>query len=261
VAIPETPRIVYGKNPLEEVRCEIRFPPILKIDASAPASFQEAVRFKFPYFALGTTAKLPQGMPAGVAQLVEKSFSLIGDKSYSFTSEDRNMALGLRKEGFMLACRRYLRWEPFRECLRHGLETLNEIYRPSFFTHSCVRFKNSIRRGHLGLEERPWSSLLCPWVGGLLERPETAEGVEAHQSRCVVRLPDGAGKVEAMFALGVHQPSNEQVFVIEIHVYDDMRKDITDVLPRLDTLHRHAGHFFRWCITDELHRAMAPGPV
>ena len=261
MAFPETPRVVYERNTLEEVKCQVRFPPILAIDASTPAEFQEAVRAEFPYFALKTAVKIPPGMPGGIAQFMERDLSLVGGKSYVFKSEDRTWTLALSKDGISLTCRRYERWEPFRERLLSVLNSLATVYRPSFFTHTCVRYKNSIRRGTLALGETPWSGLLQPWVSGLLNQPGAAAGVEAMQSRSLILLPDGAGRLEAIFSLGIHQPSKEQAFIVEAHVYDDSRKELTDVLQRLDALHHQAGFFFRWCITDELHRAMRPHPV
>ncbi len=40
----ESPRVVYGKNPLEVVICQLRFPAILKISSESPVDFQEALR-------------------------------------------------------------------------------------------------------------------------------------------------------------------------------------------------------------------------
>ncbi len=257
MAFPETPRVVYESNTLEEVKCEVRFPPILAVDSSTPAEFQEAVRGVFPYFSLKTGIKLPPGMPSGIAQLMERDLTLVGGKSYVFTSEDRAWTLTLSKDGISLTCRRYERWEPFLERLLSVLSTLATVYRPSFFTHSCVRYRNSIRRGTLDLGETPWSDLLQSWVTGLVNQP----GVAAMQSRSMILLPDGAGRLEAIFSLGMHQPSKEQAFIIETHVYDDSRKELNDVHQRLDVLHHQAGLFFRWCITDELHRAMRPHPI
>jgi uncharacterized protein (TIGR04255 family) len=132
--------------------------------------------------------------------------------------------LALSKDGLSLTFRRYERWEPFRERLSRALQSLANLYSPSFFTHACVRYKNSIRRAPLGLGETPWSELLQPWISGPLVMPDTAKGVEAIQTRCMIRLPDGVSKVEASFALGVHQPSKEPAFIIEAHVFNDVRK-------------------------------------
>jgi uncharacterized protein (TIGR04255 family) len=261
VAFPETPRVVYDNNTLEEVKCQVRFPPILAIEASPPAEFQEAVRSALPFFEVRTSVKLPSGMPNAITQIIERDLSQVGGKSYVFTSEDRFWSLTLTKDGISLNCRRYSRWEPFRERLLSVLGSLAKIYRPSFFTHTCVRYKNSIRRNPLGLGDTPWSDLLQPWASGLLSKAEVRAEVEALQCRHMIRLPDGAGRIESIFSLGVHQPTKETAFIVEAHVYDDSRKELNDVSPCLDALHDHAGSFFRWCITDRLHGAMRPNPI
>ncbi len=262
MTFPETERTVYEKNTLEEVTCQVRFPTILAIEASDPVSFQETVRAEFPYFNVKTSVKFPVGIPSPIAKAVERDLSLVGGKSYEFASEDRAWTLSLSKGGLSLVCRRYERWESLQERLWRILDAFANIYRPSFFTHTCVRYKNSIRREPLGLNNAsPWCDLLQPWISGPLAMPDSADGVEAFQTRCVIRLPNDAGKVEASFALGLHQPSAQQAFIIEAHVFNDARKELNDVLPRLDALNRQAGLFFRWCITDQLHRAMRPNRV
>ena len=230
------------------------------IDKS-PESYQEAVRNEFPYLETRSSIQLPPGLPPGISQVVERDLSAAGSRSHVFISEDRTWELTLTKEGLSLSCRKYARWEQFSQKIGSVLEPLVSIYRPSFFLHTCVRYKNSIRPKHLGLDGVPWSRLLKPWLSGLLDRPEIADEVEGMQSRSVIRLPQGIGRVEANYTLGVHQPSNEKAFIIEAHVYNDERKGLNDVNPRLDALHRQAGLFFRWCITDELHHSMGPALV
>ena len=45
---PETDRVIYAHNPLEQVICQFRFPPILRIDSELPAQFQDRIRHEFP---------------------------------------------------------------------------------------------------------------------------------------------------------------------------------------------------------------------
>jgi len=47
---PDSKRAFYGKNPLEEVVCQLRFPPILRIEVETPAVFQDKVRQVFPLY-------------------------------------------------------------------------------------------------------------------------------------------------------------------------------------------------------------------
>ena len=58
---PDTPRETYRHNPLKEVICQLRFPPILKITTASPAEFQEKIRSNFPlYSPESPTESLPK---------------------------------------------------------------------------------------------------------------------------------------------------------------------------------------------------------
>lgn len=193
MAFPEELRVVYERNPLEEVRSDIRFPTILAIDSASPVEFQETVRVDFPYYELRPPVVVPSTAPRAVSQLVERQLAGMGVKTHVFHSEDRQWSLSLTKDGLTLSCRRYERWEPFRIKLQAAMESLTRVYRPSFLQHTCVRYKNLIRRRLLGLEGTPWANLLQPWVCGPLNTPE-ADGVEVLTSRHQIRLPDGRGR-------------------------------------------------------------------
>lgn len=48
---PHTPDVRLANSPLVEVVCQVRFPPILRINKEEPSDFQEAVRQRFPELA------------------------------------------------------------------------------------------------------------------------------------------------------------------------------------------------------------------
>ena len=48
MAFPEVERVIYERNPLDEVICQLRFPAILKID-EPPIAFQEQIRTRYPF--------------------------------------------------------------------------------------------------------------------------------------------------------------------------------------------------------------------
>ncbi|GDX40579.1 hypothetical protein LBMAG21_08710 [Armatimonadota bacterium] len=47
---PQTNRGIYAKNPLVEVVCQLRFPPILSINQSNLADFQSHIRDVYPLY-------------------------------------------------------------------------------------------------------------------------------------------------------------------------------------------------------------------
>ena len=47
---PDAPRVMYERNPLVEVICQVRFPPVLRIEAQLPDAFQDRIRDVFPIY-------------------------------------------------------------------------------------------------------------------------------------------------------------------------------------------------------------------
>ncbi len=256
---PERNRVVYEVNVLEEVKSQICFPPILKIDSSPPVELQESLRAEFPFFDTTMSMKIPMGIPQPVFNLVEGHGG--GKKAYQFTTENKLSVLALSKDEISLTSRDYDRWETFRTRIVNSLKLTSDVYSPSFFTHTCLRYKNAIRRSQVGLEGVDWAELVEPWVGGIFSQLGVANKNDAYLSRCKFRVEESDNWIEAVFALATHQPTQEQAFVIETHVFNDSKKEVKNVVDQLDSLHRLAGNFFRWCITKKLHGAMRPKPV
>lgn len=48
IKFPSKPDIPLKKAPLMEVVCQVRFPPILRINTEEPSEFQEEIRDRFP---------------------------------------------------------------------------------------------------------------------------------------------------------------------------------------------------------------------
>lgn len=254
---PDTPRVLYRINPLDEVVCQLRFPPLLRIEAEAPAAFQERVRTDFPLFQQRSSFNLPSKL----GQLVQHEMTLLGSKAYVFESADRCWKLTLGREGLSLSCRRYERWEHFRERLEGPFQALLELYSPSYFGHVCLRYRDVIKRSVLGLTNVAWPDLFQPWIVGPLANTDVSDEVESVQNRSVIRLPDGVGRVDATYGLATDERDKDQVFLIDSHLYNDRQTGPTDVFQRLDALNRYAGRFFRWCISDALHGALVGTPA
>jgi uncharacterized protein (TIGR04255 family) len=261
MAFPDVPRVLYEINPLVEVVCKLQFPPVLRIDEETPVAFQDQVRGEYPYYELKSTVKLPANLPPSLAKAVHRDYSLVGSKSYGFVSADRVWSLTLGRDALSLSCCRYHRWEEFSERLKRAFEALLQVYEPAFFSHVCLRYRNVVRRSRLQLEDTPWSELLQPRITGPLGETSSPGEVESIQTRCVIRLPAEGSRVDASYGLAVEEPGKELVFLIEPHLYTEPHTEPSDVFQTLVALNRQARLFFRWCITDKLHRSMRPSDV
>jgi uncharacterized protein (TIGR04255 family) len=262
MAFPDTQRVIYDKNPLQEVICQLRFPPVLRIDAEPPVAFQERVRADYPFYELKSVVQFPTGLPPEIAQMVGADLPFAGQKSHIFASQDQAWELKLNREFIALTCRSYTRWEDFRQRMAGPFGSLKEQYRPSFFTRIGLRYQDVIRRSRLDLHDVPWNQLIKPWVTGTLGPAETAGDVENLRAVTILRLPNEIGKMQLSYGLAQDQTlDNEIVFVIDADFFTEQQTEPSDVFQRLDALHRQAGLLFRWCITDRLHQAMGPRPL
>src|SRR5262249_27405612 len=157
-------RCVFMKAPLVQVICQLRFPPILAIEASPPSEFQERVRNYLPLLERVTPIALPQ-LPANLAHLLGPATSAV---QYLFLTEDRQTTLQLASDSLTFSTANYTRWEHFSKQLQQPFQALLEIYKPSFFMRVGLRYQNAIARSRYGLESAPWSALLRSEILGEL---------------------------------------------------------------------------------------------
>ncbi len=262
MAFPDAPRVIYEANPLEEVICQLRFPPILRIDTEPPAAFQERVRESYPFYKSKPALKLPAGLPAELVSLMDTNFPLgAGQVAHEFGSRDERWVLSMTRDFLALTCRKYERWETFKERLRGPLDALLELYSPAFLTRIGLRYRDLIQRSVLGLEQTSWADLLQPWVAGALASPVVAADVEHSARELVIRLPDGRSRVRVHHGLAADDRTREQSYVIDADFFDDQQTEPPHAVQRLDFLNKQSRLFFRWCIQEQLHQAMRPRPL
>ena len=164
---PPSERVLYRRPQLRQVICQLRFPPILRIEGQPPADFQDQIRELFPLLEPATDTIAPQ-LPKEIAQLLGRAVST---GRYQFRTEDKHNSLSLAPDSISLTSTAYTRWEIFRELLRVPLAALLSVYKPSFYQRIGLRYINAIRREDLGLSDQPWSVLLSPAILGKLALP------------------------------------------------------------------------------------------
>lgn len=260
MAFPETPRVIYEKNPLQEVVCQLDFPPILRIGSETPAEYQELIRGDYPLFeeeTLGT--ELPAGIPAEIAKLLA-SESLLGPATanYRFTSADENWFVELARDSLTFTCQDYKRWEDFKAHLREPFEALLKVYSPAFFTRVRLTYSNIIDKVNLGLEQVEWPELLEPHIACELAS-NMSTYIQGIRSETLISLGDVGGQVLLRRGLAQSRESSEIGYAIESNFYVE-RTEIDAAAGILDAFNQQARLLFRWCIKDPLHKALGPRP-
>lgn len=254
---PDSERVIYATSPLKEVVCEIRFPPILRIDNPAPADFQEEIRRVFPFFE--KQAPLPPGMniPEEIANVISAQHRPV----YQFFTEDRDRMVSMTNSTIALTSYRYERWEKFAVDLNGVLEAFVRIYEPAFFTRIGLRYQNLLDATIMG-EVKEWHKLLSENVAGELGNPLPGP-VQIFEARRVTRFmnPSTGEGVLLQHGIGTVEEQTQPAYIVDIDCYTDAKtgaRDATSILSRLNSRARRA---FRWCITDKLHDSLGPRQV
>ena len=251
---PDSKRVIYAKNPLEVVICQVRFPPILRISSEPPADFQEALRKDYPLFREIPPLDIGTGLPPELSAIMGKLLPIPSARAYELSSSDGTWQVTLTQESIALSCKKYRMWEQFRDSLQKSLALLEKIYQPSFFTRIGLRYQDVISRYHLGLKDVGWSDLLSADLASEFHS-HIASAVESTSHQHVLRL-QGLSRLTLQHGLG--SKDGDVCYIIDMDFYIAERTGVEDAGKILNYFNREAGRVFRWCIADRLHKAMEP---
>ena len=259
---PVATRVRYARNPIELVICQLRFPPILRIDTEIPSGFQDVIRLRYPLYEPKSIINLPPGLPAELASIVSQALPFnAGQKSHDFMDATKTWSIALDRESLTLTCRRYESWEEFKDFLGTPLDALQRVYSPPFYLRIGLRYRDVIRRSKLDLSNTDWDELLAPWMAGPYHSPDVRADVERTAHQDLIRLSDRRGRVLINHGVIPGEHPGEWCYAIDSDFSDESQTEHANVLGRLDFFNREARHFFQWCITERLHKAMEPRPI
>jgi len=256
---PTVKRVIYKKNPLDLVVCQLRFPPILKIDTTLPADFQDKIRKEFPNFSDSTNNPFPNELKSHIPEniLIQLQKNSIR-KNYEFTSDDNIWKINLTRTFIALSCKKYERWELFKQKLDIPLTALLDIYSPIFFTRIGLRYIDVIRRSILGLESVSWNRLLNDNILGLLGSNDLHDYIQNFENLYELTLSDNESKVKILTKFVEYKNNNEKCYMIDSDFYNDKKIKVETAKKKLDFFNKRATRLIQWCITDKLHKAMEP---
>lgn len=253
------PRVIYEKNQIVNVICQLRFPAILAISAKAPYEFQDAVRQEYPEYSCKQEQPAPKMVNQGGVMRMEKQPQV---QNHSFRSGDGQWQLNLTETFIALSTPQYSDWERFAGRLDRALASFLEIYKPAYFERVGLRYVNGISRQELGLEDYRWSELLRPEIVGLLGDEETEEADFARCSQDVECKLRGGCRLKLHAGPGIVRRggASERIprYILDIDVSMTGKLQPAHLTGALQTVHLNADAVFRGAITEPLHDAMQP---
>lgn len=260
---PNSARVVYGRTPLVEVICQLKFPPILKIDAEPPVAVQERLRAELPNYEkaelglLSASMTIADGQPVLTAQPTPDRRA-----EHTFLAPDGSSKVVVGRDFVALSTTAYARWETFQSSFAQALAAVTEAYAPHSFTRVGLRYQNVVRRDWMGVGGLPWSELLRPTLIGLLAEPVGSPLQPAAATRedvFLVETVDGPGNARVIH--GLVEYGSERGYLIDADFSVDGTFKPPVALALLEDLHTQSRDFFRLCVTDRLHEAMKPEAI
>lgn len=248
---PAKKRVVYERNPLNQVICQVRFPALLRLQAQAPFEFQEAIQHIFPVY---DESQAAIEMPPQLAGILPVSPT---GHTHKFRSEDSVWLLSIEPNFIALTCSEYSSWQEFESRFSESLSRFCGIYSPSFFSRIGLRYQNIIRKKWVE-SEVGWDKLIYPsLVGPLADRDLEDRLLEA---RAAMRIALGNDGDIVHLQYGLVDPENEEgrCYLLDFDYYFDKKSEIGEAENVINRLHDYSGPAFRWAITKKLHDAMAP---
>jgi uncharacterized protein (TIGR04255 family) len=248
MTFPHSKRVVFGRNPIAQVICQIKFPPILEILTAPPAAFQKTIRTDYPLYQREDNA----GIPREIAEIMAKlpgAGQLAESVVHKFATEDgtRNVALG--KDFIAVTATRYERWQRFRADVLDAIKPLEALYRPAFYTRVGLRYVNAIDRAALGLGNIEWKDLLNAAFVGVLASDQVAGNVVNYQAQTVIDLKDHVPGAFVAMRIGLQSDAPDRsVFIIDNDFFKEGKTEAHDVNKILNEFNTLDGNLFRWAI-------------
>lgn len=253
---PSADRVVYERTSLVEVICQLKFPPILRIDTEAVSAFQERVRAELPGYdrrelgQVDAPVVIADGKPILLPQFSDRRVE------HAFLSPDGSSKVTLGRDFVAHATQAYGRWEPFMETVRLAATTMLETYAPAPITRVGLRYQNVVRRSRLELGDEPWRNLLRPALLGLLsdESIDVDHGLREDAFALEVGGLAGRGRVFH----GLVTQEGEQCYLLDTDFFVEEVVAWSSVEGVLDELHRQSWDCFQYFVEPPLHEAMRP---
>lgn len=257
---PQSDRLLFQKNPLAEVVCQLRFPPILSIASAEPASFQDKIRDEYPLYERTEEIRIPQEIESLVRNLPVQLASGINHK---FATADNQRTISLTRDFIAYSDLNYKRWEDFHARLIRAVNALEAIYKPAFYSRVGLRYRDVVDRVALGLNDAAWNELLHPWVLGLLAEESVSDSIVSTQSKTTIRVTEADDKAFVTIRYGFPQNDTEvrDVYSIDADFFTTGRIEGNRASEVLGIFNRRAGDLFRWCIKHQLRQALEPRPL
>lgn len=252
-----TERVIYDRNPLKQVVCQLRFDPLLRISAEQPVEFQTALMSLYPILEVTEPVARFSFGSSNAMDAVQQAPQ--ASRTFNFSSVDRIWMVSLASDSLALVCTSYARWERFRDRFIEAGDHLIRIYAPQRVTRVGLRYINVIDPTELTLNS-PWAEIINPELIAPIVKDDSLFGKAVTQFEAAFSVILDDGKLTFRHGLGKNPTTGATVYLIDGDFYDDQpgSADFSRIGTLLRSYNEQAGGLFRRCIQDSLHQFLGP---
>lgn len=243
IHFPKTQEVPLASPPLDEVICQVRFPPILRIANEEPVDFQELIRGRYPVIQKKHTFQLQLAEPGNPGESSIEPQPIM----FLFTNPDDKGQLALSPGFYAVSTERYVGWDAFMQDLKLAHETVGEIYQPAFSTRIGLRYINRLTTSNTqATTQKELFKLIRKELTATLRGKVWENAAEMFG---VVNFTSPAEQMNLRY--GYEIIDTVPTFLLDFDVFEEGRLDLSEVLSRCERYHEEIYHAFRWSITKE----------
>lgn len=242
IQFPQAREVPLDAPPLDEVICQVRFPPILRIATEEPAEFQELIRGRYPELQKRHSFQFQLAEPGNPGLSSADPQPII----FVFTNSADKAQVALSPGFYAVSTESYSGWNNFLKDLSLVHEMVRRTYQPAYATRIGLRYINRVTTTNTGattsgeLLELIRAELTATLRGQVWENASEMIGV--------VNFSDPPAKMNLRYGYGFDETVS--TFLLDFDYFEEGRLDLADVLSSCERYHEVIYRAFRWTIED-----------
>jgi uncharacterized protein (TIGR04255 family) len=242
IHFPVKQEIQLKKPPLNEVICQVKFPPILRISKETPVNFQESIRSRFPEL------EIEQGvlLQLGISPASENPVMETAPKLFRFKSQDSQSSVALALDFFALSTNGYIHWSSFQNEFAFVEQAAWKEFSFPYINRIGLRFINRFTQKNTGC--KTFDEMLDLFRDDMTCFIRSDAWTEPNEMISQIVLPDDKAKLNLRFGFGNEQ--KEQFILLDFDYFEDNQLECKNLSGRIESYHTKIYQAFRWCLKD-----------
>ena len=247
---PQKAEIRLNNPPLNEVVCQVKFPPVLRIGKESPSDLQEKVRDRFPQL------EVEQAVQVQVPGIGSRGGPTVHSPApvYRFKSPEGERSISLAIDFLAVSTNRYSHWDSFLQDLLFAWDAVQEVYKPPYLTRVGLRYVNEF--GYANTGSRSVEELISFFAPELTAQLRCNAWSDPDSMILQLLLTQNGTQLalRTAFGRGEHGPS----FILDLDCFVEGRTSVESLWPQLTNFHENIYAAFRWCVSDSKLAAFSP---